>query len=74
MTTQTVREFSACGPCIPLGNLVSRSPNRVKFIDRYSGRVTSRFGFRVESGLIHTEPCVSCRDHARTQYPDGYMD
>ncbi len=74
-----VRDFSAIGPCLRLGLFVKRTP---KFIfyrawrggDHYEEKVSRVGGYRVESNLVHTEACRSCRDHAETSYPNGYMD
>lgn len=67
----TAREFSTIGPCITLGEVISASESSVSFRDR-DGRKSRRFGERVRSGLIHTTPCRSCRDHVQSQYPNGY--
>lgn len=64
----TVREFSMVGPCIRLGEFVKRTPQRIFYRDR-DGAVTCKTS---RAGLVHTEPCPSCRDHPQTQYPDGY--
>jgi hypothetical protein len=69
--TITVREFSAAGPCITLGELVRETPKSFFVRDRH-GHV-ARFG-KDRSELRHTAPCCSCRDHATTQYPNGYED
>jgi hypothetical protein len=69
-----VREFSPCGPCLTLGTLIHRTEKTVIFRDRYTGKRGRRGGWKVEGGYIHLEPCSSCRDHAATQYPNGYMD
>lgn len=67
----TVREFSTIGPCITLGEVVKATESTISFVDR-DGRKSRRSGDRVRSGLIHTTPCRSCRDHAQSQYPNGY--
>lgn len=67
----TVREFSAIGPCITLGELTKQTPNTVTFRKR-DGATGRRGGYRLKSGLIHTVACRSCRDHAQSQYPNGY--
>lgn len=69
----TVRDFSAAGPCITLGTFTKRTAKTIFYTDRHGapGRAS---GYRVEKGLVHTEPCPSCRDHDKTQYPEGYMD
>jgi hypothetical protein len=70
---RTVREFSRCGPCITLGELVERTAKTIKFRTR-DGKIERRGGYRLERGLIHTEPCHSCMDSPNTQYPNGYWD
>ena len=67
----TVREFSAIGPCITLGTFIKRTPKTIIFIDRHGdlGRVGGR---RVQNDMVHIVPCVSCQDHERSQYPNGY--
>lgn len=72
---QTVRKFSSYGPCIILGEFVKRTPKFIFYRDRSDGKVKRVGGWKVTEGdYIHTEPCKSCRDHAATQYPNGYMD
>ncbi len=81
--TQTVREFSPAGPCLTLGQFVRRTAKTIVYRewlggDQY-GKERRVGGWKVEQrgnrgGCIHTEPCHSCRDHERTQYPNGYMD
>lgn len=67
----TLREFSSIGPCIPLGEVVKRTATTVQFKER-DGTLRRKGGWRLECGLFHTEPCVSCRDHKHSQYPNGY--
>ncbi len=72
--TTIVREFSAAGPCIRIGEFVKRTDKFVMYRkweggDRYEDKVR-RMGIR----MTHTEPCKRCRDHADTTYPNGYMD
>jgi hypothetical protein len=67
----TVRRFSLAGPCITLGRFVKRTDKFLIYVDRYDGK-TKRVSHAHD--LAHTDPCPSCRDHARTQYPNGYMD
>lgn len=67
----TVREFSSIGPCITLGEMIRVTASCVYFRER-DGRQARRSGDRVKSGLVHIAPCVSCRDHERSQYPNGY--
>jgi hypothetical protein len=72
MTMNTkVREFSAAGPCITLGELIRITPRFFIYRDR-DGK-ECRKG-RDGHGLVHVEPCRSCRDHAETSYPHGYMN
>jgi hypothetical protein len=68
-----VREFSAAGPCIVLGELTSLTASTVVFRKR-DGSTGKRGGYRLKAGLIHTKPCRSCCDHAKSQYPRGYED
>lgn len=70
--TTTVRKFSAAGPCITLGTLLRETASFYVYRPRFT-EAESR-AKKDRHGLVHTEPCVSCRDHSRTQYPDGYMD
>jgi hypothetical protein len=71
--TKIVREFSAAGPCITLGEFIKRTNNTITFRNR-DGKIERRGGWRVEKEMVHTEPCSGCRDHTKTQYPHGYMD
>ena len=71
--TTTVREFNTAGPCIVLGELVSQTERMVTFRDR-DGRIRRRGGHPLKCGLVHTVPCPSCRDHANSQYPNGFED
>jgi len=73
-----VREFSAAGPCIVMGKFVKRTSKFIMYNnwrggDRYDSKVSRVGGWKVTEGdYIHTVPCKSCRDHAKTQYPNGY--
>ena len=73
-----VRAFSRCGPCLTLGRLVKETAAFYIF-DEWQGDTLGRRK-RVRKEIdghwspYHIEPCSSCRDHAKTQYPDGYMD
>jgi hypothetical protein len=69
-----VREFSAAGPCLTLGELIKETACFYVFSDRNgkSGRIAKRTEARYSPA--HVEPCRSCRDHPETQYPNGYMD
>ena len=70
-----VRNFSSCGPCIVQGDLVRETAQFYVFTDKYNGKerkLAKRLSNRYSGA--HIEPCHSCRDHAQTQYPNGYMD
>lgn len=70
----TVRQFSRCGPCITLGEFIKMTPSGFfVFRDRYQDGKVSRIKGRF-NGDVHKEPCHSCRDHERSQYPNGYED
>jgi len=87
MTTasQIVRSFSPCGPCLTLGKLVNTT---AKFYCYQEWRGRDSEGNMVFADTVkkvardlpgrysraHIEACTSCRDHAKTQYPNGYMD
>ena len=68
------RQFSTCGPCLLEGEVV-RSTARFHVINEWKGGddFTGRQR-RISRESVHLTPCPSCRDHSRTQYPDGYMD
>jgi hypothetical protein len=67
-----VRTFSAYGPCLTEGELIKTTE---KFYVFLTGKVEIGSGERrISRAKAHIEPCSSCRDHARTQYPHGYMD
>ena len=75
-----VREFSAAGPCLTTGKLVRETANFYIYLewkggDRY-GTEEKRISKKRPGhySAAHTEPCPSCRDHAHTQYPNGYQD
>jgi hypothetical protein len=68
--TQTVRRFSPCGPCITLGPLTKETAKFYCFASKYDGRAKKI----AKTGAAHVEACHSCRDHAQTCYPNGYMD
>jgi|ETNvirnome_2_300_1030623.scaffolds.fasta_scaffold00547_13 hypothetical protein len=80
MTTTLVREFSPAGPCLTLGKFVKRTEKFIFFCewlggDNFSDKVSRVGGWKVAGGsYIHIEPCISCRDHPATNYPNGYMD
>ena len=74
-----VREFSTVGPCLTRGRLVKETEQFYVYDewqggDRYEGRKRIRKRSDAHYSPAHVEPCPSCRDHARTQYPHGYMD
>lgn len=79
--TQTVRKFSMAGPCITLGKLIRETPRFYCYQPRFSGYFASNEPDMAEKKvgkdkyqMVHVIPCVSCRDHASTQYPNGYED
>lgn len=70
-----VRNFSPCGPCIVQGELIRETAKFYCFTDKHTGnerRLAKRTPERYSGA--HIVPCPSCRDHAHTQYPNGYMD
>jgi hypothetical protein len=78
--TKIVRQFSPCGPCLTLGRLEKTTAQFYCYAEWNGGDC---FGPRVRKvrrpdvagySTAHIEPCHSCRDHSRTQYPHGYMD
>jgi hypothetical protein len=79
MTDKIVREFSRCGPCLTLGRLMRETACFYVFDewhggDRYEGEKRIRKRTPDHYSGAHIEPCPSCRDHPKTQYPNGYMD
>ena len=58
---KTVRESRVTGPCATLGFLLRETPSRISYRDRYG---TSKFVSR--RWAVHTEPCLSCPDHPKT--------
>ena len=82
--TTIVREFSPVGPCLTLGEFVKRTRKFIFYRERHTGyggepEIRRVGGWKIgkrgdRRPYIHTEPCPSCRDHERTQYPNGYMD
>lgn len=69
-----VRRFSAYGPCLTEGEFVKRTARYVVFNTWKGGRDYTGPQRRVACDAVHVEPCPSCADHPRTQYPHGYMD
>jgi hypothetical protein len=69
--TKTVRRFSMAGPCITLGAYVKTTNKFLVYVARRTGEI-KRISHAHD--LAHVEPCSSCQDHPRTQYPNGYMD
>ena len=74
-----VRSFSPCGPCITLGRLTKITPrfycyDEWKGGDRFEGEKRVARDLPGHYSRAHVEPCPSCPDHAKTQYPHGYMD
>ncbi len=78
----SLRQFSSCGPCIKIGTVISHTAKTVTFVSKYTGEQKRKGGYYwigngetpLGQNLLHTVPCQSCEDHARTQYPHGYMD
>ncbi len=65
---QIVRAFSPCGPCLIKGELIRATGKFSVYRDRHDDER------RISCTKAHVEPCRSCRDHAETCYPNGYMD
>lgn len=66
---KAIREFSACGPCLTFGRiLISETAKFYCFVDR-DGKPG-----KISKARAHIEPCASCCDHPKTNYPNGYMD
>lgn len=72
MIGKTLRLFSACGPCLThadgAGLIIGET---AKFWITHDRDEAPR---RVSKTKGHVDPCPSCRDHERSQYPHGYMD
>lgn len=66
-----VRVFSRCGPCLRQYRHVRTNRTTVTVAFRNGSGYSLE---RAYKGSVHEEPCPSCEDHPRTQYPDGYMD
>lgn len=67
-----LRDFSAAGPCIPQGVVTNETATALEVTVAGSVRKVLKRNRRFQTGLLHTEPCRSCRDHPQTQYPNGY--
>lgn len=70
---KTLRDFSIAGPCIIQGEIIRETDKSLWIADRFTNKTrrvakSSRF----DAGLAHTDACPSCRDHEKTQYPNGY--
>lgn len=76
--TIIVREFSAAGPCLTLGQFIRRTAKTIVYREwlggEHYGKECRVGGWKVHRGHFHTESCPSCKDHKQTQYPNGYMD
>ena len=68
---KTVRQFSRVGPCIELGPLIRETDTRIYYRYRHDYEA---FVSKNSSLAVHLEPCPSCRDYERSQYPDDYWD
>lgn len=66
-----VRVFSRCGPCLTYYRRVRTNRTTITLAYRNGSGVSLD---RAYKGSVHEEPCPSCTDHPRTQYPEGYMD
>ena len=77
--TTIVREFSPAGPCLTLGRLV-KTTAKFHVYEEWQGGSDFAGTKKISRDLpghysrAHIEPCSCCRDHPKTQYPDGYMD
>lgn len=70
-----LREFSCVGPCLTLGKVVGETPKFWLYREWRGGDAYAEKVSRIGKGHgRHIEPCRSCRDHAQTSYPNGYMD
>ena len=68
---KSVRQFSRVGPCIELGPLIRETDTRIYYRYRHDYEA---FVSKKSSLAVHLEPCSSCRDHDRSQCPNGYWD
>lgn len=74
-----VRAFSCAGPCLILGRLTKETAKFYCFEewrggDKYEGAKKVAKPLPGKYSGNHVEPCPSCRDHAKTMYPNGLMD
>jgi hypothetical protein len=75
-----VRKFSPAGPCLTLGRLTKTTAQFYCYDewrggDKYEGAKKIRIdGVKGKYSPAHIVPCHSCRDHAKSRYPDGYVD
>lgn len=75
--TTTIRKFSPVGPCINQGELVRETAQFYVVKDRFDrdgGLVRYKKERPGHYSNYHKTACPSCRDHAQTQYPNGYED
>jgi hypothetical protein len=68
---KTVHQFSRVGPCIELGPLIRETETRFYYRWRQGYEA---FVSKKSSLAVHLEPRPSCRDHERSQDPNGYWD
>ena len=71
---QIVRRFSPCGPCLTEGLLVRETAKFYVFREWRGGDRYEEKESRIAKDRTHIKSCHSCRDHAQTSYPNGYMD
>jgi hypothetical protein len=70
-----VREFSFAGPCLTIGRLVRQTAKFYVYNEWLGGDRFDATEKRIgKNHRMHVEPCRRCRDHAHTQYPNGYLD
>jgi hypothetical protein len=76
-----VREFSPCGPCLTRGKLTKTTAQFYCYSEWRGGtnfdgpvKKVRRPDVGGHYSRAHIVPCTSCRDHVKTQYPNGYMD
>ena len=66
---RSVRALNEAGPCIALGLILRETETCIGYRDRRGAAK-----FISKDCTVHTEPCLSCPDHPRTKYPEGYWD